>query len=61
MKNQKKLNIIAQGIAGVTLELMHDSIDWQLEDFNQDGDDYNAIRDKVMKKAIEIMYKESSE
>tara|TARA_R110001606_G_C15274399_1_gene639861 strand:+ start:916 stop:1101 length:186 start_codon:yes stop_codon:yes gene_type:complete len=56
MKNQKELNIVAQGIADVTLELMEDSIDWQLEDFQQEGDEYNAIHSAVMKKAIEIMY-----
>lgn len=61
MKNQKELNTIAQGIADITLELMQGSIDWQLEDFQQEGDEYNAIHSAVMKKAIEIMYKGSSE
>ena len=47
---------IAMGIAGITLDLMEDSVDWQLEDFPQDGDDYDAIHSAVMKKAIEYMY-----
>ena len=47
---------IAIGVADVTLELMEDSIDWQLEDFPQDGDEYGAIHAAVMAKAIEIMY-----
>ena len=47
---------IAMGIAGITLELMEDSVDWQLEDFPQDGDDYDAIHSAVMNKAIEYMY-----
>ena len=47
---------IAMGVAGVTLELMEDSIDWQLEDFPQDGDEYGAIHAAVMTKAIEYMY-----
>ena len=47
---------IAMGIAGVTLELMEDSVDWQLEDFPQDGDNYDAIHSAVLKKAIEYMY-----
>ena len=34
---------IALGIASVTLELMEDSVDWQLEDFPQDGEEYSAI------------------
>ena len=56
MNKQRELNDIAEGIAIVTLELMEDSIDWQLEDFPQDGDNYDAIHSAVMKKAIEIMY-----
>ena len=50
------LDEIAMGIASVTLELMEDSVDWQLEDFPQDGDNYDAIHTAVMKKAIEYMY-----
>ncbi len=56
MNKQRELNDIAEGIADVTMELMEDSIDWQLEDFPQDGDNYDAIHATVMKKAIEIMY-----
>lgn len=47
---------IAMGIAGITLDLMEDSVDWQLEDFPQDGDNYDAIHSAVMTKAIEYMY-----
>ena len=52
----KELDEIAQGIADVTKELMYDSIDWQLSDFDQNGDDYNSIHSKVMRLAIEKMY-----
>jgi hypothetical protein len=58
MSKMKKLDRIAGGIAEVTKELMYDSIDWQLSDYPQDGDDYNAIHSHVMKRAIEIMYHE---
>jgi len=47
---------IAMGIAGMTLDLMEDSVDWQLEDFPQDGENYAAIHTAVMTKAIEYMY-----
>ena len=50
------LDEIAMGIASVTLELMEDSVDWQLEDFPQDGENYDAIHSAVMTKAIEYMY-----
>ena len=56
MSKMKHLDEIAQGIADVTKELMYDSIDWQLSDFEQDGDDYNEIHSYVMKIAIEKMY-----
>jgi len=56
MSKIKELDEIAQGVADVTMELMYDSIDWQLEDFEQDGDDYNAIHAAVMAKAIRLMY-----
>ena len=48
MSKTKQLDEIAQGIADVTKELMYDSIDWQLSDFEQDGDDYNEIHSYVM-------------
>ena len=57
MGRMKELDEIAEGIADVSMELMYDSIDWQLEDFEQDGDDYNAIHSYVMNRAIEYLYK----
>ena len=56
MGKMKELDDIAEGIADVTMELMYDSIDWQLADFDQEGDDYNAIQGEVMFRAIEKMY-----
>jgi len=58
MSKMKELDNIARGIADVTKELMYDSIDWQLEDYPQEGDTYNAIHSHVMKRAIEMMYDE---
>ena len=55
MSKMKQLDEIAQGIADVTKELMYDSIDWQLSDYNLDGDEYNHIHSQVMKLAIEKM------
>jgi hypothetical protein len=56
MSKMKELDEIAQGIADVTKELMYDSIDWQLSDYNLDGDEYNHIHSEVMRLAIEKMY-----
>lgn len=58
MSKMKDLDEIAQGVADVTRELMEDSIDWQLADFPQDGDDYSAIHQHVMAKAVSILYLE---
>ena len=58
MSKMKELDNIARGVADVTKELMYDSIDWQLEDYPQDGDEYNAIHSHVMRRAIEMMYNE---
>jgi len=58
MSKMKELDNIARGVADVTKELMYDSIDWQLSDYPQDGDDYNAIHSHVMRRAIEMMYHE---
>ena len=56
MSKMKELDEIAQGVADVTMELMYDSVDWQLADFDQDGDEYNAIHGEVMFRAIEKMW-----
>ena len=57
MSKMKELDEIAMGIADVTEELMNDSIDWQLSDFEADGDDFDAIHSYVMNRAIEYLYK----
>ena len=56
MSKMKELDEIAQGVADVTMELMYDSVDWQLSDFPQDGDEYSAIHANVMFRAIEKMW-----
>ena len=35
MSKMKQLDEIAQGVADVTLELMNDSVDWQIADSEQ--------------------------
>ena len=48
MSKMKELDEIAQGVAEVTKELMHDSVDWQLGDYPLDGDDYEDLHSMVM-------------
>ena len=56
MSKTKEIDDIAQGIMEVTLELMNDSVDWQLEDFLLDGIDYKDLHAEVLRLAIEKMY-----
>ena len=56
MSRMKKLNEIAEGVADVTLELMCDTVDWQLADYSQDGADYDAICKHVLDLAITKMF-----
>ena len=60
MSNKRNLYEIAESVANITLELMEDSIDWQLGDYPADDDEYNAIHQQVMQRAIEIMYKQNT-
>lgn len=55
MSITKQIDEIASGIADVTLELMEDSVNWQLADFEQDGDDFCAIHAAVMALAVSKM------
>ena len=56
----KEIDEIAKGIADVTEELMHDSVDWQISDQPLDGDDYEDLHNYVMQKAIEYLYKQNT-
>ena len=52
---------ISQSVAEVTIDLLADSIDWRISDYLAEGDEYNAIHQQVMQRAIEIMYKQNTE
>jgi hypothetical protein len=56
MSRMKELNEIAEGVAEVTLELMCDTVDWQLSDYSQDGADYDTICKHVLDLAITKMF-----
>jgi len=55
MTRVQKLNEIAEGIAEVTMELLHDSVEWQLGSFQQNGDDYQELHNYTVKKVIRKM------
>ena len=56
MSQDKKIQEIAESVAEITIELMYDSVDWQLANYPADGDEYNSVHAEVMFHAIEKMY-----
>ena len=60
MSKMKEIDDIAQGVADVTLELMKDSVEWQIADQPVDGDAYFELKDYVISKAIELLYKQNT-
>ena len=52
------MNEVASGVADVTLELMEDSVDWQIAEFEASGDTYDAIHREVIEMAVSKMYEE---
>lgn len=58
MSKAEEIDDIAQGIADVTIELMTDSVDWQIADQLVNGVEYDELHNYVMNAAIEKMYKE---
>ena len=60
MSKMKELDLIAQGVADHCIEIMYDTVEWQIADQPVNGDDYNELHNYVMDKAIEILYKENT-
>jgi hypothetical protein len=60
MSKMKEIDDIAQGVADVTLELMKDSVEWQIAEQPVNGDDYNELHSYVISKAIELLYKQNT-
>jgi hypothetical protein len=52
----EQMNEGASGVADVTLELMEDSVDWQLAEWEATGDTYDAIHYEVIQMAVSKMY-----
>ena len=48
----KELDLIAQGVADHMIEIIDDSVDWQLADISLDGDDYQEMKEYVINVAL---------
>jgi|TARA_Y100000015_G_C2352802_1_gene71455 hypothetical protein len=52
MSKMKELDTIAQGVADHMMEIINDSVDWQLADQPLDGDDYQEMKEYVINLAL---------
>ena len=52
MSKIKELDTIAQGVADHMMEIIDDSVDWQLADQPLDGDDYQEMKEYVINLAL---------
>ena len=52
MSKMKELDIHAEAIANHVMEIIEDSVDWQLGDIPLDGDDYQDCKEYVINLAL---------
>ncbi len=48
----KELDLIAQGVADHMIEIIEDSVDWQMADLPLSGDDYYEAKQYVINVAL---------
>lgn len=56
---KKTVEDVASEIAGVTTELLQDTVHWSISGLlteDEDGDEYDAIHTEVMRTVIKMMY-----
>lgn len=56
MSKMSEIDLIAQGVSDHCMEIMYDTVDWQLGDQPLNGDDFNDLHSYVMQKAISNMF-----
>jgi hypothetical protein len=47
MSKMSEIDLIAQGVSDHCMEIMYDTVDWQLGDQPLDGDDFNELHSYV--------------
>ena len=52
MSKMAELDLIAQSVADHMMEIIDDSVDWQLADQPLDGDDYQEMKEYVINLAL---------
>ena len=52
MSKMKELDTIAQGVADHMMEIIEDSVDWQMSEVKLEGDAYNEAKQYVINVAL---------
>jgi hypothetical protein len=58
MAKMKELSSIVSAIAEGTREAIYNDIDWEISEYDAEGDEYNEIHSYLMKQVITKMYKD---
>ena len=58
MAKMKELHGITSRIAEETKKAMYNNIDWEIAEYDAEGDEYNAIHSYLMEQVITKMYKD---
>jgi len=56
MSKMAELDQVAQGVADHIKELIHQTVAWQIADWPESGDAYDAIHTATVNRAIEFLY-----
>ena len=60
MSKTSEVDFVAQGVADHIKELIHQTVAWQIADWPESGDAYDAIHTATVKRAIEYLHDEVS-
>ena len=60
MSKMSEIDQVAQGVADHIKEIIYHTVEWQIADLLESGDEYNAIHSAVMKRAIEYLYADTN-
>ena len=55
-----EIDQVAQGVADHIKEIIYHTVEWQIADLLETGDEYNAIHSAVMKRAIEYLHADTN-
>ena len=60
MSKMSELDQVAQGVADHIKEIIHQAVAWQIADWPESGDAYDAIHTATVKRAIEYLHADTN-